>query len=558
MGAALASCTDCSTSTDCSTCATQSSSLYLPRPQYLYDYAQGIFSDPYYYNAETGAVDQCWNFLLGYRYIQTRKPSRIAECLLGSDKVAFVGSTLDPQPTLDTGVQYVNADNFGLATDTYKIVTLAPKIQNHIIDFSARWELGGYWDCLESLYAGVEASLVNSRWNLNACEAAGTYTAGTFNTSTSMEQCYFGDVDTVKPFTSVEAALAGDALGNSDLTTPWKYGQFQFDTARTDTKLANVTGILGYDFLRCDTYHLGLFLRTVAPTGTRPLSTDKSTGFFAPIIGNGHHWEFGGGLDSHWQLWNCDEQSIVAYLNGNVTHLFKDKQYRSFDLTTDDVASVAYGRLSRYQLLKGISSDNAYTGTLMPGINYTTREVESSFGAQGDGSISLVYYNCGWAAGLGYNFYGRSKEKIECSCGCPIEGTWAVSGDTGVCYFDAQSATQGLNATQTETQARVDKPTFPAVDNRSAIANATDWRGDAAYASDEPVVLSDDTSNLNLTGVPAQMSHTVFGHVDYQWEDCDLKPWLGVGGSAEFAQDGSCKVCTANTWSFWVRGGLSF
>jgi len=70
----------------------------------------------------------------------------------------------------------------------------------------------------------------------------------------------------------------------------------------------------------------------------------KVYGFFEPIVGQGKHWELGGGLDARWVWWrSCDEdKDFTVYLDANVAHLFKARQCRTFDLCNKP--------LSRYML----------------------------------------------------------------------------------------------------------------------------------------------------------------------------------------------------------------
>ena len=90
---------------------------------------------------------------------------------------------------------------------------------------------------------------------------------------------------------------------------------------------------MGYNFLLSDWYHLGLNVRTAAPTGT--LRTSEF--LFEPIAGNNHHWElWAADLTGHVDLWCDDEhrQKFGIYSDLNITHLFASSQKRSFDLQT--------------------------------------------------------------------------------------------------------------------------------------------------------------------------------------------------------------------------------
>jgi len=71
-----------------------------------------------------------------------------------------------------------------------------------------------------------------------------------------------------------------------------------------------------------------------------------------------------------------------------------------------------------------------------------------------------------------------------------------------------------------------------------------------------PKILNDENINVESAANPRQISNKVFGTIDYEWHDCDWKPFIGILGEGEFASRENC--CTLNQWGVGLRGGLSF
>lgn len=544
---------------DCEQCE---STIFIPRPQNLNSAA--LFN-PYYYPCCNEELGHWFDFSMDYRYEQTWKGSRIAECLFGSDTLHFAGTQ---QTDRTSNINYLQAENFGLSPQFLGEITFNPRIQNNIIDFSLRCELDEWVECLENVYVAFSASLVHTNWDLRAEEK-------TINSpdNPQLPRCLHGTTQQ-DALHSIFEALAGEhSFGELD-RGPMPFGRFVLDKAQTKTALANIDMIAGYDIARCDGYHCGVFLKAVAPTGNRP----NPETVFAPIVGNAHHWELGGGLDAHYDLYECDDSCLTVALTGAITHLFSDQQTRTFGIIKDEPCC-----LSQYSLLKEFTtytknadeSDAGKTfykavGKLDWGTTFSTIDVHSSFAMQGDAAIQILYRNNGWAAGFGYNVYGRSSETIdqlEEHCD-RMNRIYGLKGTTGVCAlngsdlcsFDPASGTttnmQATNSTNcvsasTTKPTQVDQPA-------TSYGSCTGWNGQSPVQNSNTPVILDVHENINFAGTPTQVSHKIFGHIDYQWEDCDAQPFIGLGAECEFAQNGDCRVCTASQWGAWIKGGLYF
>src|SRR5438552_2960269 len=107
---------------------------------------------------------------------------------------------------------------------------------------------------------------------------------------------------------------------------------------------------------------MSITLRGTIKIGTSP---DRRISF-GLIVGNGHHGELGLGFYGQGLLWQKDDDKLISlFLEANFTHLFGDKQCRSFDLCQicDPCCPVTYanGFGSSYILAKEFDADGNYT-----------------------------------------------------------------------------------------------------------------------------------------------------------------------------------------------------
>jgi len=594
----------------------------------------------YKYNEECCTYGE---FGISYRYERNFKQARLAQSLFGTSTLNLVGSQNSTRQgtTPTVAANALLADYFGLATDENFSISFCPRIQNHIVDFRL---YVGMDELCEGLYMQLNFPLAHSKWNLqggcgdccnscndcnscNSCNSCCTTTtttpATTPSTTLKTTPIPAGYMDTVAkgaltPLTTIQKALNGEAIGQK---TAMKYGKF-FGCCCDTTKLAGIYFDLGYNFYECPDYHLGIYAKVVAPTGTDMGCDTHAQSVFYPTIGD-YHWQLGAGISGAAQLYNCDDEHMIdAYLQGYVTHLFDRSQVRSFDLKN--------GVMSRYMLLKEFKSktDLTYNDKLYAAIDWTTRKPKVRVDVKGEGLLEFIYRNsCGFAAGLGYNIFGRSKEKIcnnccgDCCNSCFTQSTKVV-GIKGCAPVDAEGysttaanpslmgtdrgAFQVLNADVTATYHRINATQSAAtaykcgqVDNaitldtsnaiaagfvyvnplntvtiaaapvptimkveESATANpalaitAVAPYGVVSGITSAPKLLTDSDIDLCSGAMNGYVTHKIFGHLDYAWEDCDWKPAVYAGAEAEFA---SCSDKNAmNAWGIYLGGSLSF
>lgn len=577
---------DCSSNScnaDCTSSCGKCHSIYIPRSTnsntayFFLPFAHKADMDTWYAGLE-----------LGVEYQRSFKDKDIAKSLFGRETLLFQGSQIT-----DRDSNALLADYFGLSPFTNSSLKLKPRIENVNLHFQSYLDFACW---CEGLYGQLNFTFTHQKRELRSCNNDCT---STVTTDTQVFPAGYMHATAVAPTTSIKTALGGDFLFG-DMQTKWTYGRFNF-CDKTENKVSGVDVILGYDFWRNDCSNFGAYLIYVAPTGNKPCAKN----IFSPVVGNGKHHEIGGGLQGHWKLWDgsCDD-SITAYFDGYVTTMLKNHQERSFDFKNS-------GCMSRYMLLKELNTttstagaDFTYAGNLINAINWTTRCVDVKVPVKGDATLRFVYKRGCFDFGLGYNFYGQSREKIkDCLTTFPCNATFAnkhygKKGCNGVDYFtytrtgadtyvlantvttnatSSNATMSGTNPCGTPDNQTTVTPSplaegFVAVDWTSAVistglgidANAlagslTDARvADTtiiprAYTSSPAVEVSASDLDKRSGEAPKQISSKGFATMNYTWTDCDWTPYLGIGAEVE---GGSHE--TLKQWGVWVKGGISF
>ncbi|MCX5922158.1 MAG: hypothetical protein NTX86_02425 [Candidatus Dependentiae bacterium] len=385
------------------------------------------------------------------QYTQSFNPKGIAQSLFGSD--AFVGKnihgaqiTVSGTRTANRGINDWLADYFYLPPDFKSTLNFAPAVQNVIVDLGLHVNLDAW---VNGLFFSLHAPINWTKWDLHFNETlitTGTidYYQGYFTASPLPRANLLNNFSEFAcgkaPQKFVDPAYLGDDVTFNGLTSA------KFDgCAHTKTRLADLSLIVGYNFIDCENYHLGLGVKACAPTGNIPTAEL----LFEPISGNGGHWELGAQMTGHTTLWQSQNEQarLECFINANVTNLFKTGQARTFDLKDKP--------LSRYMLAEKMATPLLYRGNIIeiveflyhltggsfdsvgtgepassipvsaefaqefsPVANFSTHTVFSS-GIQGDIAVQLTYSHCKLSCDLGYNFWGRNCEKLSYEP-CPL------------------------------------------------------------------------------------------------------------------------------------------
>ena len=547
-------------------------------------------------------------FSVALEYSKTFRNERIANFLFGKDLVncceLYVQGSQVPNRHANAWV----ADYFGLPTDYSSKVRFCPKVQNVIIDLNF---FLGLDEVTEGLYLKINAPLVWTKWELNPCEnrineGSNAFAAG-YMSQTEIPRASL-------PSSFLEASNGGVTWG--DMKTPIQYGRIS-TCDLTKTRIAEIDFTLGWNFVLEEDYHFGAFLYVAAPTGNRPCGKY----LFEPMVGNGKHWELGGGLSGSWTFWQneeCEDRYWGLWLDATIAHLFKANQCRSFDFCCKPN--------SRYMLLQEMTKadgnltgeadaytpvNNQYATNLIPAINWSTFNVDVKINVQADVALKLGYVRENWNFDLGYNLYARTGEKFccndceDCCCdsscqsassktyaakGClPVYGRWIPEGDQIIPLGNTASNATISCCGDTDNSEQA----FYTSEHRDVFLIPTT---DYATSSVQPVLVS--RNMLNLGKSPSSITHKVFGHISYAWKDRDEDwiPFLGIGGEVEFAQNTdccndcnyncapcsttgtthtssttNCNACCNNCkddcctrrgglsiWGLWIKGGISF
>jgi len=579
-------------------------------------------------------------------YSESFRSSDIARVLFGSDYtnahgccgINITGSQVGHvpaaagfnfSPLFQRGPNDWLADYFGLPVFWQSTICFTPKIRNFVADVELYLGLSQWAD---GLYARVHMPITWTKWNLHAQETiidpainklitgSGGFLGNTIDTGYPAGYFNFGNIEradlldsalnffngTQAPFLFSESSpfifqrttniVKFDKLACSKWNTCCENGSL------SKTGVADLELVLGYNVVCTDNGYFGLNIRTAAPTGNHPCGEF----LFEPIVGNGGSWQLGGGIDSHAVLWRGEHDNTLSfYLDANITHLFKACQKRCFDLCGKPN--------SRYMLAQRLTtntvglegdiipsdvvctdsnctlSDAQFANEFSPVANLTMAKVKVSAAVQGDVALKFTYNNGnGFSWDLGYNFFGRSCEKI-CRVGnTPLSdgNTWALKGDASVygILFGLGELPIPLAATEScatihhgtnnvnfitrkfeQSNVNIDNPEF-AIANDERVEDPWFFFRAQSKTSIQPVFLTEADVDLQGTRI---ISNKIFTHFNYSWINRETwVPFLGFGASIEVAhhkQDPvsenccpSCRSTHASQGAIWIKGGAAW
>ncbi|MCA9769751.1 hypothetical protein KC460_00070 [Candidatus Dependentiae bacterium] len=467
-------------------------------------------------------------------YSHTFRPARIAEYFFGCDTITISGSQVTNRDT-----NHMLADYFGLSPTFFSTVKIKPKLKNTSIDLDL------YLGCT-SFYVRILAPINWARSNIELHEIVSNN-----GNSTAFSALYMDTTSITPPVTSFTEAIRGN-ITFGDLTEGLDVCKIS-ECARNEFHVADVHVAAGWNFISRETGHAGLNLRFVAPTGNRPTGEYM----FEPIVGNGHHWEFGFGFTGHVMVWEYGaDRSISLYTDLNITHLFDACQRRCFDISIDcctdmckqNVSNVA----SRYILVKEFDANN-YIGKLVPLANKTTLNCNVKTGLQFDFVFMVGYTGPMFNWDFGYNGWIRTKESI-CITDKLEESTIGLKGlqnvDTGAGNSNATQSNATINGNNTGDA------TPGLFVNQATLVDAT-----------SPIFLKNTDLDRKSAANPRAFTHKLFAYIDYH-HVTHTCPWIntffiGAGGEIEFESAHRRRFTKPNKnslsqWSLWLKTGVAF
>jgi len=539
-------------------------------------------------------------FSINPTYQLSFRPERIVQCFFGDAMLDYKNTFTVAGSRAERFDAHWLADYFGLPPDFASYISFCPEISNALIDVDMFMGLAKH---IPGLYLRAHAPIVSTRWRLGMCETllstgSQAYDPGYVNAEgIPRSQLMDGFIQFITGHDTPQAAgVRFNRLEHARMS----------DKKERLTNIADIHISLGWNILQKKKYHLGINLRMVAPTGNRPTGNL----LFEPIVGNGHHWELGGGISSHVLLWQDEDTESHAglYLDLNITHLFASTQCRSFDLCA--------GHNSRYMLaqrmgipiadnLRGIVDGEQTTPTfqyqneLTTVANLTTLPITVSVGIQTDLALLLNFSDTQNSWGFGYGFWGKSSDCITIRGLTPFDTEqWALKGDAQVFGFEDDAGQQAvaLSATQSTATIRAGKnfprsgavtavqvangKKNPAIDNPALAVADSDDNGsfvsllteadgsNQINTSIQPILLTTDDIDIESARTKS-IAHKIFSHYTRTLRIKSFLPYIGFGAEISFGPQAYCPtaIClkepeSVNTalsyWSIWFKGGVAF
>jgi len=531
-------------------------------------------------------------------YDRSFRPQNITNALFGADAVKLStattnnnnncsGSNNSGRSIVISGSEFTPrtaatdwmAENFLLPRNFSSVLTFSPLVQNILVNFD--WYMGLDNWC-KGLYFRLYGPVVNNRTSLRLTEtivSKGTNDDLNF----TYDPGFFGaeGVAVDQLFSNASQFFSGQQLAEPipstptiDITfDPLKYAKMQTCGHKSKTGFAELRGEFGWNYLQ-EKYRVGLNIQAAAPTGTRP----KAEYVLEPEIGNGKHWELGVGLKGLWSMWRSeDEDSHFDFIvEADITHLFKAKQTRTFDLVGKPnsrymLAEKLTSNTDANPRLDGASNaDVQFANEYSPVANFSTRKVKVSIGVQGDVVAMFNYTVRGFSWDIGYNFWGMSTEKISLSSGSNSSSasdnslpfptnTWALKGDANIAGDITEEAGEIVFLAATESNATIHAGTNaaaatteisaaqnPGIDSpieATAISGTTPGLAVGTISdpalpintSETPVFIKE--TDLDVNGARMRgYSNKIFTHFNYSWNNCCDRwvPFVGFGVDGEF------------------------
>lgn len=533
-------------------------------------------------------------------YNHTFRSHNITQTLFGDNligKNCAQHLKISGSQTVNRNPQDLLADYFYLPTDFESTVAFNPIIDNFLLDFGFYIGLDAW---AKGVYFVLHAPFAHTRWDLNLQE---TIIEPGINNSPAgyLSPNGLSRNQLLDNFTQFANGISPQN------TQGVAFQELNFARMSNErlirSRMAEIRTAVGWNFFTKPEYHVGFNGQIAWPTGLRP----DAIYLFEPLVGNGHFWELGFGLNGHYDFWRSEDEVSHCgfYLDFNVTHLFRTRQARTLDLTRA-------GTLSRYMLAMemvspavNLSGANGqipsaqFNNDLLPVANMSTLDVEVSVAIQADIVLLFTGTHRNWSFDFGYNYWGRSSDNITIRQNESFaEKTFALKGDAHIFGYLPNSTTAiALSATQDNATIHAGK-NLPAVGTTSqtAINNAAknpniDFPQSAqtnpGVGPGDPLLFSLnlplDPNNFINTSVPpifitrndlniegaqtSGSSNKLFYHLSYTWHDkTEWQPYLGFGGEVEWApstkQSTSCNTHNAQScacqWGFWVKTGATY
>jgi hypothetical protein len=302
----------------------------------------------------------------------------------------------------------------------------------------------------------------------------------------------------------------------------WLYGKVDNCADLHEWGVSDIEITFGYNALSCQTCDFNAYVGFVVPTGTK-INQKNAAYIWSPVVGNNHHWGLLFGAHAGFKVFEHKLHQIRLEFDVEGQYLFKNTQWRSFDL-------VQQGQWSRYlEVYQNLAAAtqaaaidpvplNMNAGTSGINVFTTCATVHPHFTI--NTNSGFIYTWRGLQAEFGFNFFVRQAEEItKCS--------WATD-----------VAIKNINGAGETNIARTIKDNFAG--SAIPISNYT------------PLTLAD--LDLNSAAHPTTLTHIIYAALGWNWDDLCVPVFFGGGASYEF----TTVTLALDRWLLFGKVGISF
>ncbi|MBN2779151.1 MAG: hypothetical protein JXR36_16075 [Bacteroidales bacterium] len=372
---------------------------------------------------------------------------------------------------------------------------------------------------LDGLYLKVALPIVHveNDMHINVSDKVGFFTAADAGVN-AVEDYFLGTYGAGSP------ANTARALANNQAILEYA----KIGGSHSETSVADIDVVLGYKIFDKDKYVVALNLGLTIPVG----NDSDGVWVFEPVVGNGDHWGFGGGLEAWVKLWEDGDQNIKLTAVANYRYLFEGTETRTLGLKKGDGTKLDWGQ---YRYAADVTV-NKNVQDLIPTANILTKNVNVEPGSQFDAIAYLTYNNGGWTMDLGYNFFWKEREDVN------LKDTTLDSTN----YYLAHNLLDSTNASLPGVPGGNDDGGLV---TEASIATTTPLDGALATGYQIKAVHIDTSA----AETPSMDTHKIFGSVGYIFKDWEYPVMLGLGGGYEFADQQGIE-----NWQIWGKFGIKF
>lgn len=313
-----------------------------------------------------------------------------------------------------------------------------------------------------------------------------------------------------------------------------KYAKMCDDT--DETGVADIDIVLGYKFLDKENYHASLNLGFTIPTGNDP----DGEYVFEAIVGNLNHWALGFGLDFGARLWEDEDQDIKFTAAMNYRYLFESSEKR-----TMGIGCLPFGQY----FLVGEIGKFIDEQTFKPAANLMTRDLDVTPGSQIDAILMFTYNNGGFTFDLGYNFFWKDSEDVDCKKDCCVTGEYGIADITMV-LTDAYEFGIPADGIRGAKWLLKDCCSDKCGDSCGTSCCTTDCNTCELPADGTTLYM-----NPKAAATPSQDTHKIFGGIGYIFKEWEYPMMLNLSAHYEWADghDGGVE-----NWGIWGKIGVAF